>query len=153
MKERWKMYLLLIIPWLSIFKLGRNTFFRFMPTIVFSDLVIALISELSREYNWWKVKHPIFPKLATDVSFVFGPFSVINFWIIKLTYKKLWLYLLTNIFADYLFAYPLTTIAEKLGIYRMIRMSRKQLFILSVVVAICNYMYQLFIVEPIRTKK
>jgi len=38
MNEKWKMYLLLIIPWLSIFKLGRNTFFRFMPTIVFSDL-------------------------------------------------------------------------------------------------------------------
>lgn len=93
MKEKWKMYLLLIIPWLSIFKLGRNTFFRFMPTIVFSDLVIALISELSREYKWWKVKHPLFPKLATDVSFVFGPFSVINFWVFKLTYKKFWLYL------------------------------------------------------------
>jgi len=67
-------------------------------------------------------KHPIFPKLATDVSFVF-PFSVINFWILKLTYKTFWLYLITNIFADYLFAYPLTTIAEKLGIYRMIRMT------------------------------
>lgn len=145
--------MLLVMPWLSVTKLGKLSFLRYLPTIIFSDLVIALISELSRELKWWKVKDPIFPKLATDVSFVFGPFTILNFWIFKLTYKKFWLYLLTNIIADYLFAYPLTTIAEKLGIYKMVRMSRKNLFLLSVLVAIFNYLYQFFIVEPLRKEK
>src|SRR5688572_21112059 len=118
MKEKWKMYMLLIMPWVSVVKLGKFSFKRYLPTIIFSDL----ISELSRELKWWKVKNPIFPKLATDVSFVFGPFTILNFWIFKLTYKRFWVYLLTNIMADYLFAYPLTTLAEKLGIYKMVRM-------------------------------
>lgn len=144
------MYALLIIPWLTVRKIGKFSFLRFLPTVVFSDLLIALISELSRAFNWWKVKNPIFPKLATDVSFVFGPFTILMFWIFKLTYKRFWLYLLTNIFADYLFAYPLTTLAEKLGVYKMGRMSRKQLFLLSVAVAIVNYLYHFFIVEPYR---
>lgn len=153
MKEKWKMYMLLIMPWLSVIKLGKFSFIRYLPTIIFSDLVIALISELSRELKWWKVKNPIFPKLATDVSFVFGPFTILNLWIFKLTYKRFWLYLLTNIIADYLFAYPLTTLAEKLGVYKMVKMSRKQLFILSIVVAIINYLYQFLIVEPLRKEK
>ncbi|MDF2788442.1 MAG: hypothetical protein K0S80_1540 [Neobacillus sp.] len=153
MKEKWKMYLLLIMPWLSVIKLGKSSFNRYLPTIIFSDLIIALISELSRAFKWWKVKNPIFPNLATDVSFVFGPFTVLNFWIFKLTYKRFWIYLLTNIIADYLFAYPFTTLAEKLRVYKMVRMSRKQLFLLSVVVAIFNYLYHFLIVEPRRKEK
>lgn len=150
MKEKWKMYLLLIVPWISVVKIGKFSFLRFLPTIVFSDLVIALISELSRELKWWKVKNPIIPKLATDISFVFGPFTILNFWIFKLTYKRFWLYLTTNVLADYLFAYPLTTIAEKLKVYKMVRMSRKQLFLLSIAVAILNYVYHSLFVEPLR---
>jgi len=128
MKAKCKMYAILFIPWLTVKKLGKESFIRYLPTIVFSNLVIALISELSRALKWWKVRTPIFPKLATDISFVFGPFTLVNLWIFKLTYKKFWVYLLTNIFADFLFAYPLTTIAEKLRIYKMARMSRKQFF-------------------------
>jgi hypothetical protein len=147
MKKKWKMYALLIIPWLSVSKLGKFSFLRFLPTVIFSDLLIALISELSRAFNWWKVKNPIFPKLATDVSFVFGPFTILMFWIFKLTYGRFWIYLLINIFADYLFAFPLTSLAEKLRVYKMGRMSRRQLFLLSVAVAIINYVYHYFIVE------
>ncbi|MCH1624417.1 hypothetical protein [Fredinandcohnia quinoae] len=150
MIRKWKMYLILVLPWLTVKKLGKNSLLRFLPTIVFSDLVIALISELSQKLKWWKVKNPLFPKLATDVSFVFGPFTIINLWIFKLTFKRFWLYLLTNIFADYLFAYPLTTFAEKLRIYKMGRMSRKQLFLLSLAVAVLNYLYQSLFVEPLR---
>ena len=145
--------MLLIIPWFSVIKLGKSSFVRYLPTIIFSDLVIALISELSRAFKWWKVKNPIFPRLATDVSFVFGPFTILNFWIFKLTYKRFWVYLLTNIIADYLFAYPLTTLAEKLRVYKMGKMSRKQLFLLSVVVSILNYLYHFLIVEPRRKEK
>ncbi len=151
MKKNWKMYMLLIMPWLSVIKLGKQSFIRYLPTIVFSDLIIALISELSRKLKWWKVKNPIIPKLATDVSFVFGPFTILNFWIFKLTYKKFWLYLLTNIISDYLFAYPLTSLAEKLGVYKMVKMSRKQLFLLSIAVA--NYLYQALIVETPRREQ
>ncbi|XQY92705.1 hypothetical protein ACNRWW_04615 [Metabacillus sp. HB246100] len=153
MKEKIKMYLLLILPWLSIFKLGRKSFLRFLPTIVFSDLVIALVSELSKKLKWWKVRYPIFPKLATDVSFVFGPFTIINLWIFKLTFRRFWLYLMSNIVADYLFAYPLTTLAEKLGVYKMVKMSRKQLFLLSITIAIVNYFYQKLLVEPLRREQ
>lgn len=153
MKKKWIMYVLLIMPWFSVFKLGMASFKRYLPTIVFSDLLIALISELSHSLKWWVVKNPIVPKLATDVSFVFGPFSILNFWIFKLTYKRFWLYLITNVFADYLFAYPLTTLAEKLGIYKMVRMTRRQLFYLCIVVAVINYLYQFFIVEPLRNWK
>lgn len=71
----------------------------------------------------------------------------------KLTYKKVWLYIIANLFADYLFAYPLTTLAEKFNIYKMVNMKRKHLFFLSLFVALLNYLYQYFIVEPLRSNK
>lgn len=61
--------------------------------------------------------------------------------------------MLTNIISDYLFAYPLTSLAEKLGVYKMGKMSRKQLFLLSIAVAIINYLYQALIVEKPRREQ
>lgn len=148
MMKNWKMYVLLIGPWFTFFFFGKKPFKRFLPTATFSSLLIALISELSKSYKWWKVNKPILPSLASDITFIFGLFFTLNLWVFKLTYHKVWLYIITNIFADYLFAYPLTSLAEKFHIYKLINITRKQLFYLSLFVAFLNYLYQRIIVEP-----
>ncbi len=38
---------------------------------------------------------------------------------------------------DYMFAYPLTTLAEKLKVYKMVNMTRFQLFALSITYIRC----------------
>lgn len=73
--KNWKMYVLFIAPWFTFLFFGKNEFRRFLPTATFSSLVISLISELSKSRKWWKVKKPIIPSLATDITFVFGLFS------------------------------------------------------------------------------
>lgn len=150
--RNWKMYMLLIGPWFTFILFGAKPFRRFLPTGIFSSLLITLISELSKSYTWWKVKRPIIPSLATDITFVFGLFFTLNLWIFKLTYKKIWLYVITNIFADYLFAYPLSTLAEKFGIYKLVNLKKIQLFALSLFVAACNYIFHRFIVEEERKR-
>ncbi len=60
--------------------------------------------------------------------------------------------MLVNGLFDYMFAYPLTTIAEKLKVYKMVNMSRFQLFTLSIATSIINYLYQLFIEDVLKTK-
>jgi hypothetical protein len=115
--------------------------------------VIAFISELSKSFTWWKVKKPLFPKLASDISFIFGPFFIANFWVFKLTYGSFKKYLLVNVLFDYLFAYPLTSLAEKLKIYKMVNMTRFQLFIISIATALINYLYQHFIEDVLRQRR
>ncbi|PKG22749.1 hypothetical protein [Niallia nealsonii] len=146
--KNWKMYILLIGPWFTFFLFGTKSFRRFLPTATFSSLLICLISEFSKSHKWWKVHKPIIPSLASDITFVFGLFFTLNLWIFKLTYQKIWLYIITNVFADYLFAYPLTTLAEKFNIYKMVNLKRKHLFYLSLFVALLNYLYHRFIIEP-----
>ncbi|OAS82117.1 MULTISPECIES: hypothetical protein [Metabacillus] len=148
--KNWNMLVLLLAPWFTFSLFGGEAFRRFLPTATFSSLVISLISELSKSRKWWKVKKPIFPGLSTDITFVFGLFFTINLWVFKLTYKRVWLYIITNVFADFLFAYPITTLAEKFKIYKMVRMKRKHLFYLSLFVALLNYLYQFIVVEPLR---
>ena len=143
---------LLLLPWLSLFKIDKMTFKRYLPVLTFSSLVIALLSELSKSYKWWKVRKPIFPKLSSNISFIFGPFFIANLWVFKLTYGNFKNYLLVNGLFDYLFAYPLTTLAEKLKIYKMVNMTRFQLFALSIATSIINYLYQLFIGDVLKTK-
>ncbi|MEW4282902.1 hypothetical protein [Priestia koreensis] len=152
MKGKWLLLILLVVPWLTLVKMDRQTFKRYLPVLTFSSLVIALISELSHKFTWWKVKTPLFPSLASDISFLFGPFFVINLWIFKFTFGRFWLYLSSNIVLDYLFAYPLTSLAEKLKVYRMVNMTRLQLFLLSVGTSVLNYGYQWFLNDMIRSK-
>lgn len=151
--KNWKMLLLLIGPWFTFLLYGKQSFKKYLPTSVFSSLLISLISELAKSYKWWKVKTPLVPKLATDITFVFGLFLPLNLWIFKLTYHKLWLYIIGNIFSDYLFAYPLTSLAEKFKIYKLKNMTRIQLFFLSLFVALLNYLYQKFISDSISSNK
>ncbi|MES9793750.1 hypothetical protein ABWL24_25355, partial [Priestia megaterium] len=115
--------------------------------------VIAFISELSKSFTWWKVRKPLFPKLSSDISFIFGPFFVANFWVFKLTYGNFKKYLLINVLFDYLFAYPLTSLAEKLKVYKMVNMTRFQLFIISTATALINYLYQHFIEDVLRQRR
>lgn len=49
-----------------------------------------------------------------------------------------------------MFAYPLTTLAEKLKIYKMVNMTRFQLFALSIAISIINYLNQLFIKDVLK---
>lgn len=144
---------LLVLPWLTLFKIDKFTFKRYLPVLTFSSLVIALISELSKSYNWWKVKKPLVPKLSSDISFIFGPFFIANLWVFKLTFGRPILYGLLNIVFDYLFAYPLTTLAEKLKVYKMGTMSRFQLFSISIFTAVINYLYQMFVEEALKSKR
>ncbi|MDH2363862.1 hypothetical protein [Priestia megaterium] len=152
MKGKLMLLAVLLLPWLSLFKIDKLTFKKYLPVLTFSSLVIALLSELSKSYTWWKVKNPLFPKLSSDISFIFGPFFIANLWVFKLTYGNFKNYLLVNCLFDYMFAYPLTSIAEKLKVYKMVNMTRFQLFILSIATSIINYLYQLFIQGVLKPK-
>ncbi|MBY0089347.1 hypothetical protein H7S74_22420 [Priestia aryabhattai] len=152
MKGKVMLLTLLLLPWLSLFKVDKITFKRYLPVLTFSSLVIALLSELSKSYTWWKVRKPLFPKLSSNMSFLFGPFFIANLWVFKLTYGNFKNYLLVNGLFDYMFAYPLTTLAEKLKVYKMVNMTRFQLFALSIATSIINYLYQLFIEDVLKSK-
>jgi uncharacterized membrane protein YeaQ/YmgE (transglycosylase-associated protein family) len=147
MKGKFILYGLLILSWASLFKLDKYTFKRYLPAGTFTALIYTLLGGVNDNLKWWKVTKPILPKLPPNFPFAFGPFVFLPIWILKFTFGRLWLYLITNIVSGLLFAYPITSLFGKLGIYKMKKMTRIQLFFLSISSAILLYIYQLFIDE------
>ncbi|WP_350020101.1 hypothetical protein [Priestia flexa] len=144
---------LLVLPWLTLFKTDKQTFKRYLPVITFSSLAISLLSELAKNFKWWRVRKPLVPRLSSDISFVFGGFFIANFWVFRLTYGKFIPYMLLNAVFDYMFAYPLTTLGEKLRVYKMGTLSRFNLFLMCMGMAVVNYLYQMFIDDALEPKK
>ncbi|MGM7722294.1 hypothetical protein [Metabacillus sp. Hm71] len=95
-------------------------------------------------------KNSILPKLPSNFPFAFGPFIFLPIWLFKFTLGRFWLYLAANIGLGIIFAYPLTTLFEKLNIYKMKNMTRIQLFLLSVSSSVILYLYQLFLEDALK---
>lgn len=144
------LYGVLLISWFSLFKLDRDSFKRYLPVGTFTSLIYTLLSKTNESQKWWKVTETIFPRLPSNFPFAYGPFLFLPIWVFKFTFDKFWLYLMTNTALGYLFAYPITDFFEKLGVYKMKRMTRNQLFLLSFSSSIVIYLYQVFINDVLK---
>lgn len=152
MRTKLILYSVLILSWSSLFKLDKFTFKRYLPVGTFTALIYTLLSVVNLKLNWWKVIKPILHTLPSNFPFAFGPFVFLPIWIFKFTFGRFWLYLITNIVSGMLFAYPITTLFGKLGIYKLQKMTRVQLFFLSVSSSILIYLYQLCIEEALKSR-
>lgn len=139
---------LVIISWLTIFYLPKETVKKYTPVATFSSLLVLILSMLSFRFKWWKVKGGVSQKIFNDFSFIFGPYFIGTIWIFHLTFRRFWLYGLLNIFMDTLLLYPLNTLFEKLGLYKLTRITSKQLLYTTLSFALGLYGFQLFISQP-----
>lgn len=76
----------LVLPWLTIPLIGKNTFIRYMPVATFIGYFFGIISETADNNKWWKVKNPLFPNNRLDISYLLGLFFITNIWVFKLTF-------------------------------------------------------------------
>jgi hypothetical protein len=140
---------MIIIPWLSVPFMGKNSFFRFLPVACFTDLSISLFSVFGNKKKWWVNKNPLSPGLV-DFTYILGPFFVATLWIFKLTYGKFPKYLITNIVLDVINAYPFAQIWENIGIFKLKKMTHTIWYFLCVGFAIVIYGFQYIIEKSIR---
>ncbi|KKI90408.1 hypothetical protein WQ54_20840 [Bacillus sp. SA1-12] len=150
MKIKVILYGVLIISWASLFKLDKFSFKRYLPVGILTAFLYTILSAINEKTKWWVVKKSILPKLPSNFPFAFGPFIFLPIWLFKLTLGRFWLYLTINIGLGIFFAYPLTTLFEKVNIYKMKNMSRIQLVFLSVSSSVILYLYQVFLEEVLK---
>jgi hypothetical protein len=140
---------MVILPWLSVPFMGKNSFFRFLPVACFTNLFISVLSVVANKKKWWVNKNPFSPGLV-DFTYILGPFFVATLWIFKLTYGKFSKYLITNIVLDVINAYPFAQIWENLGIFKLKKMNHTIWYFLCVGFAIVIYGFQYIIEKSIR---
>lgn len=136
---------MVIIPWLSVPFMGKNSFFRFLPVASFTNLFISVLSVVANKKKWWINKNPLSPGLV-DFTYILGPFFVATLWIFKLTYGQFPKYLITNIVLDVINAYPFAQIWENLGIFKLKKINHTIWYFICVGFAIVIYGFQ-YIIE------
>lgn len=133
----------LIVPWFSLFFMKKQDVKRFMPATLLAMLILALISEAAYTLNWWVIQEYIFPwGYITLTSLLFGPFLVGSLWIFRLSYHKWWLFFLTNLIIDSIFAFVLSPWFLDGWLYTLRRMNNVGAFLLMFGTAIVIYLYQ-----------
>lgn len=142
---------LLILPWLTIPLLGGKTVKRFFLATTFISLVVRAESILAKKRRWWWVYEKIHPKLSGEFPLIWGPFFVGTMWILKLTYGKFFVYLITNLVTDTIFAYPFMNVCKRLGLGSLVRLKKYQLSIVFFVKSLLLYGFQ-FLKEKIGYK-
>jgi ABC-type Fe3+-siderophore transport system permease subunit len=146
-------FLTLVIPWLTVPFIRKNTFIRFLPTATFIGFIFALFSEVAKKNKLWRVKNGLFKDFTLDISYLYGLYFITTIWIFKLTYRSFLKYLMTNIVADYFFSFHIVRIFEKVGTFKFKKMRHKHFFFISVLLSVVLYIYQRMIEKVIYQEK
>jgi hypothetical protein len=133
---------LLILPWFSLPLLGKQSINRFSPASIFISLFVRLERIVAEKRRWWWVYEKLSPKLVGEFPLIWGPFLVGSMWILKLTYGRFYLYMISNLIVDTLFTYPFVNICKKLGILSLVRLKKYQLSLLFFFKSLLLYGFQ-----------
>ena len=139
----------MILPWFSIPLLGRSTINRFLPATILISCVVKINNITAKKRNWWKFYNSIHPKISGDIPFILGPYLLSSLWILKLTYGKLTLFMITNAIGHILFAFPGMKLLKQLGIVSLVKMKPIQLTLLLTIRGFLLYGFQ-FVIENIK---
>ena len=132
----------LLLPWPTLFFLGKETVKRYMPVAIFVSLLVTILFEVAHALKWWVMIEWIVPwGYITNVSFVYGIFLVGTIWIFRFTYRNFYLYMATNLVIDGLFAFVFSNLFEG-RIYKLVNFNQFQVFLLMTGLALTIYLYQ-----------
>lgn len=113
-----------------------------MPVAVFVSLLVTILFEAAHSLKWWVMIDQIVPwGYITNVSFVYGIFIIGRIWIFHFTFRNFWIYLVTNVIIDGLFAFVLNNFFEG-RIYRLVNFNELQVFLLMVGLSLTIFVYQ-----------
>jgi hypothetical protein len=121
--------------------MGKNTLKKYLPATIFIKVVTIALDIYGEKKKWWKFHRGI-PPFNSMNFFDFGPYFVTTLWILKLTYGKLRLFLITNFFLHILFISKGIKYAKKYKIFSFINLSKFQYLVIDFLRAILLYTFQ-----------
>lgn len=137
-------WLMLVVPWISLLFLSKQKIKRYMPVTLFTVLLVMIYHEIAFTQKFWVGTSRIFPWLVTYASFVFGPFMVGTLWIFSFTFRRFWLYFLTNIVIDSAFLFVISNWFERMGFYHLINRTHWMILIEWLIISVTVYCYQIW---------
>lgn len=135
----------LFIPWLTLIFLRKETVKRYFPVSVFTSLLVTVVFEIAYALDWWKLTASVVPwGNITNVPFVYGVFFIGTLWIFHLTFRRFWLYMLTNLVIDALQIFVASRFLFEGWIYDLHKINEFQVFLIMTGLSLVIYVYQIW---------
>jgi hypothetical protein len=133
---------LLIIPWLTVPFLGRHTFKRYLPASLFICILIKILDLIGTRKKWWKIYKGISPLNSMDIL-ICGPYLVTSLWMLKMTYGKFPLFIISNTILHSVFIFLGLKYLKRFRILSLEKLSRFQYLLIDFFRALLLYGFQL----------
>jgi hypothetical protein len=131
------------VPWLTLFLMKKEDIKRFMPVGLMAIVTSVIIYELGITFQWWIVTETAYP--LHTMPFILGLFPALTIWVFKFTYKKLWIFLLTEVALNFAFDFGfLGWIVQITGIMHFDTMTRLEAVGVTTAHSIILYLYQIW---------
>ncbi|MBL5768296.1 hypothetical protein B5V88_16930 [Heyndrickxia sporothermodurans] len=140
-----------ILSWLTVFFIPKKTVKRYLPTSTMSALLVLTLVFIGTPFNFWKVKGGPETRIKNILSVILGPFAVGTLWTFHLTFLKFWLFMLTNLVQNLIYAFPILTFFEKINFIKYVKFTRIHHLIASMSFALILYGFQSYLEKPVPT--
>ncbi|MED1203683.1 hypothetical protein [Heyndrickxia acidicola] len=132
---------MVILPWLTLPFLGKNTFKKYLPSAIFIVTFTKALDFFGEKKKWWRFYKGI-PPLDSMDFFNFGPYFVTSLWMLKLTYGKFPLYFISNTILHILFTFVGLKYLKRYKIASIVKMTKLQHLTMSIIRGLVFYGFQ-----------
>jgi hypothetical protein len=98
------LWLVLLLPWLTLFFIPKEAVKRLMPVALFSALTSVLAVELGENLGWFVYGEAAYP-LRTSAYIIFGLNIVTTIWLFHYLYGRFWRYIIIDTVLNFGFIY------------------------------------------------
>lgn len=146
MSNKVLLWIMLVVPWSSLILMKPRSIKRYAPVVLLSMWLLTVTQEIAYTNNWWKNLDKIVSwGSITNISLMYGTFSLGTYWIFYFTFGSFWIYLLTNAVIDGIWLIFIPPYFDQIGIFRFgPNMNAWILFLICTVQAVILYGYQVW---------
>jgi hypothetical protein len=121
--------ILIVVPWLSLLFIGKHNLKRFSLAGIVIVLVEIINHKIGQKRKWWIFYDKRKSFLKNELPFSIGPYMPLSMWLLKFSYGNFKKFVLLNVIADGLFAFPIITFIKKMKILRLNKLNNFQFFL------------------------
>lgn len=129
----------------SLIFLPKKSFYKYLPVTIFTSVLVLIVCALSIPYKFWVVKGNKTTKVLNDLAYVFGSFFAVTLWIFHFTFGKFKQFVGINLLMDFLLAYPINYVFQKLKVYKLVNFKSKHIFLTYFSFSFIIYGFQLLL--------
>jgi len=136
------LWMLLIVPLLSLFLMKKEKLKRFMPVSLFTAFTSGIIYEIGIIIGIWYFQTIAFPFV------LYGFFPAVAIWVFRFTYGRFGLFIATNALIDLVWAFIIFPWLSKMGLIGMWPWTPLIVYLFSLAHSCLLYGYQMWQESP-----